>query len=267
MGGGGVTSALLVWAHAAGLERLPERSVMPPSRRLRALATHIVGGPPSGCIAGGSDREPLPKNTHGALEELFLEFRAAMFGERPTGREDLDAERDEDGRPTGGTVLAAPDFSEATMAAELAKVKGFQSQLAAFEPSAWPVEEQVDYHLVRAEMNGLEFQHRVLRPWALDPGHYNDVVGRLGVAEKKGQVELDHLPLSDEGVAEMAASLGLVRVVLEDGMRNLSADIAAVSADLGTLVRPPHPPHPSAAASAAGGWGLPPESLIDGGTG
>ena len=228
---------------------------MPPSRRLRALAAHIAGGPPSAAGCSAATAEGSEPNTHAALEELFVEFRAAMFGERPSGREDLDAERDEDGRPTGGTVLAAPDFSEATMAAEFAKVKGFQSQLAAFEPSAWPVEEQVDYHLVRAEMNGLEFQHRVLRPWALDPGHYNDVVGRLGVAEKKGQVDLDHLPLSDEGVAEMAASLGLVRVVLEDGVRNLSADIAAVSADLGTLVRPPHPIPTPLCCGAAGGSG------------
>ena len=35
---------------------------------------------------------------------------------------------------------------------------------------------------------------QVLKPWATDPGFYNDAIGRLGIAEKKGQIELD-LPL------------------------------------------------------------------------
>ena len=41
------------------------------------------------------------------------------------------------------------------------------------EPAAWPVAQQVDYRLVRAEMNGLDFDHRVLRPWARDPCFYS----------------------------------------------------------------------------------------------
>ena len=34
----------------------------------------------------------------------------------------------------------------------------------------WPIEQQVDHHIVRAEMNGLDFNIRVLKPWARDPG-------------------------------------------------------------------------------------------------
>jgi hypothetical protein len=30
----------------------------------------------------------------------------------------------------------------------------------------------VDLHIVRAEMNGLDFFHRVTRPWARDPVFY-----------------------------------------------------------------------------------------------
>ena len=36
----------------------------------------------------------------------------------------------------------------------------------------WPIPQQVDWHLVRAEMNGLDFDHRVLQPWANNPAFY-----------------------------------------------------------------------------------------------
>src|SRR5262249_25608276 len=40
------------------------------------------------------------------------------------------------------------------------------------DPARWPVPQRVDHHIVRAEMNGLDFDHRVLRPWANDPAFY-----------------------------------------------------------------------------------------------
>ena len=55
-----------------------------------------------------------------------------------------------------------PDYSAAVMAEKFAQLRQFQRRLAAIDSSGWPISEQVDYHLVRAEMNGMEFQHRVL---------------------------------------------------------------------------------------------------------
>ena len=51
-------------------------------------------------------------------------------------------------------------------------------RLAAIDPSGWPIPQQVDYHVVRAEMNGLDFDHRVLRPWANNPAFYVTVLPR-----------------------------------------------------------------------------------------
>ena len=42
-------------------------------------------------------------------------------------------------------------------------------------PSHWPIAQQVDYQLVRAEMNGLDFDLRVLKPWARDPAFYHSL--------------------------------------------------------------------------------------------
>jgi hypothetical protein len=70
------------------------------------------------------------------------------------------------------------------------------------------------WHLVRAEMNGLDFDHRVLRPWASNPAFYvtvfpsqSDQPAREG-HQAFGAVELwsYRYPLS----ADDAAALGVV---------------------------------------------------------
>jgi len=65
-----------------------------------------------------------------------------------------------------------PDYTAEAMAAQKARVKEFQDRLAAIDPNTWPVPKRVNYEIVRAEMNGLEFDHRVLRPWSRMPGFY-----------------------------------------------------------------------------------------------
>jgi hypothetical protein len=74
-----------------------------------------------------------------------------------------------------GLLEGAPDYTATTQAARLDSLAAFQRRLAALDPGAWPVEEQVDFHLVRAEMNGMEFHLRTLRPWARDPAFYASV--------------------------------------------------------------------------------------------
>ena len=69
----------------------------------------------------------------------------------------------------------APDYGTAAMAAQHEGLRALQARLRAIDPSGWPIAQQVDYHLVRAEMNGLDFNHRVLRPWARDPAFYLSV--------------------------------------------------------------------------------------------
>ena len=65
-----------------------------------------------------------------------------------------------------------PDYSLVAMATQHRDLAGYVNRLAAIDPSAWPVPQQVDYHVIRAEMNGLDFDHRVLRPWANNPAFY-----------------------------------------------------------------------------------------------
>ena len=93
----------------------------------------------------------LAADTHADLVALWKEWRAF---EKPALQ--------------GG----APDYSAAAMARKHEKLKTWQARLAAIDPGAWPIGQQVDHHLVRAEMNGLDFNLRVLRPWVRDPAFY-----------------------------------------------------------------------------------------------
>src|SRR5262245_41070415 len=69
-------------------------------------------------------------------------------------------------------VGLAHDYRAATMAAQSTGLAPYEARLKAIDPRNWPIPQQVDYHIVRAEMNGLDFDHRVLKPWASNPGFY-----------------------------------------------------------------------------------------------
>ena len=72
-------------------------------------------------------------------------------------------------------TTGAPDYTAAAVTARQAKLKIFQSRLAALDAKGWPVEQQVDHALVQALMNGMDFDLRVLRPWARDPAFYQSL--------------------------------------------------------------------------------------------
>ena len=69
-----------------------------------------------------------------------------------------------------------PDYSEGTMAhsARHAAVTMRARLERAGSRATGRSSRQIDWYLVRAEMNGLDFDHRVRRPWARDPGLLRD---------------------------------------------------------------------------------------------
>src|SRR5262245_11161546 len=69
-------------------------------------------------------------------------------------------------------VNGVPDYSAAAMAAKQRELPRYQARLSAIDPSGWPAAQQVDWHLVKAEMNGLDFDLRVRKPWATNPAFY-----------------------------------------------------------------------------------------------
>ena len=121
---------------------------------------------------------------------------------------------------------AAPDFSAAAMAEQYGQLRTYQQRLESIDPTDWAIAQQVDYHLVRAEMNGYEFQHRILSPWSRDPGFYNDVISTLA--------EVREPPLRDNEAANLQAKLRSVPGLVEQARANLN-DFSVIAADLATL--------------------------------
>ncbi|HKJ17629.1 MAG TPA: DUF885 family protein [Xanthomonadales bacterium] len=69
----------------------------------------------------------------------------------------------------------APDYTEATNQRRHQELEAYKERLKAIDHGSWPIPQQVDWHLVRAEMNGMDFNIRVLKPWARDPAFYVSV--------------------------------------------------------------------------------------------
>ena len=69
----------------------------------------------------------------------------------------------------------APDYTAQTTARRHHELKTYQDRLMSFDVNEWPVGQQVDWHLVRAEMNGMDFNIRVLKPWVRDTAYYTSV--------------------------------------------------------------------------------------------
>jgi hypothetical protein len=87
----------------------------------------------------------------------------------------------------------------------------------------------VDWHIVRAEMNGLDFDHRVLRPWANNPAFYvtvfpeqSDQPAREGHSAD-GAVEIwsYSFPLTLESAARIDAGIRAIPKLLEQAKANL----------------------------------------------
>ena len=77
------------------------------------------------------------------------------------------------------------DFTPAAVDRRRTELKTLRGRLDAMPHAKWAVSDQVDWYLLLAEMNQADFEMRVLRPWARDPGFYvSPIVARLGDIEK-----------------------------------------------------------------------------------
>jgi hypothetical protein len=117
---------------------------------------------------------------------------------------------------TGGV----PDYTAAAMLRQFEELENYQQRLTAIDPSAWPVAEQIDYLLVRAEMNGMEFFHRVVRPWARDPGFY--LMTQSGAGPTGFFLEVEELPIPDDDLESFRAQLQGVPGLYEQARVNLT---------------------------------------------
>jgi hypothetical protein len=129
-------------------------------------------------------------------------------------------------------VDGVPDYTAGAMAAQQAELPVYRRRLAGIDPSGWPVAQQVDYQVVRAELNGLDFDHRVLKPWANNPAFYVTVLAEESDQPARegpfaaGAVELwtYTFPLSPERAAQMDAGIRAIPRLLAQAKANLTGN-------------------------------------------
>ncbi|WP_206185886.1 DUF885 family protein [Sphingosinicella sp. BN140058] len=122
-----------------------------------------------------------------------------------------------------------PDYSAAAMARKAAALPGWKQRLASIRTAGWNAEQRNDYRLVEAEMNGLDFELRVLRPWARDPAFYVQVwASRTDVPLREGPAAQPEIalhayefPLSRADQATLTAQLRAIPALLAQARANL----------------------------------------------
>jgi uncharacterized protein (DUF885 family) len=166
-----------------------------------------------GAMSGGSVQAASEPDGYPALVKLFQQWREF---EHPVMKNNV------------------PDYSASAMAAKAAALPRWRKRLDAIDPKSWPIEQQNDYKLVKAEMNGLDFNLRVLRPWARDPAFYVNIFpSRSDIPWREGPVpypEIElynyHFPLDADAQKDLTTKLGMIPALLAEAKENLMASNA-----------------------------------------
>lgn len=72
-------------------------------------------------------------------------------------------------------LKGAPDYTTLSFNKRGPAFKRLQSRLNEIDTSSMTIEQKVDWMLAWAEMNGYDFNHRVLKPWNRDPAFYKTI--------------------------------------------------------------------------------------------
>ncbi len=161
------------------------------------IATLLLPGLPKAALCA----EPAGKGTHAELVALFKEFQAWQ---------------------ASGAAGVTTDYSPAAIEKRKAQLGAFQARLADMGVASWQKAEQVDYLIVRAELDKEHFIQQVTRPWARDPVFY--------VAELQ-EVPFAEVPASGENLKALQRRLRAIPGYLTQARSNLT-DVAADYADL-----------------------------------
>ena len=154
-----------------------------------------------------TQEEPLPKD-YQKLVELFNEWRE--FESPPL-------------------LNGAPDYTASRFKEDRKIFRSLQKRLNKINVDSWAIPQQIDWHVVRAEMNGYDFNYRVLRPWERDPAFYQTVwTYKSDVPAHEGPTNHAILelwtydfPLTQDEQRRLTKELRVVPPLLEQARENL----------------------------------------------
>ena len=178
------------------------------SRFALCIAAVVAISVPTASQARSAPAATATQGTHTQLVQLFTKWRAFNHPKIVKGR---------------------PDYGASAMKARAARLPEFRQRIAAIDRTGWTASQNGDYRLFEAEINGLDFFHRVLMPWARDPGFYQTIFAEMSdVPAHEGpsaepNIDLHNFtyPLSRADDAKLTELIGAVPAMLADARVNL----------------------------------------------
>ena len=146
-----------------------------------------------------------------SLEELFNEWRAFEIPPLRNG---------------------VPDYRQETFDRRAEDFQKLRNTLEALAIDQWPIEDQIDWHILWAEMNGYEFNTKVLKSWQRDPAFYKVIwTAKSDVPAHEGPtphfvIELWQydFPLNADQRAKFTKDIGLIPNFYEQAKENLTGN-------------------------------------------
>ncbi|SIN98053.1 protein of unknown function [Algoriphagus halophilus] len=126
----------------------------------------------------------------------------------------------------------APDYRKETFEKRQTEFKKIQTQFSQLDTSGWTIPEQVDYRIVKAELNGYDFNQRILKPWERDPAFYktiwterSDVPAHEGPTHH-GVLELwqYEFPLQGESLSKFIKEIKIIPALNQQAKQNLTGN-------------------------------------------
>ncbi|MBL7472933.1 hypothetical protein [Robertkochia sediminum] len=126
----------------------------------------------------------------------------------------------------------APDYTQATFEKRWPEFQKLRAQLKGINRENWTVPQQVDWHIVWAEMNGYEFNQHVLKPWERDPAFYKSIwMSRSDVPAHEGpthhavtEVWQYDFPLSEANREKFLNSISIIPALNTQAKTNLTGN-------------------------------------------
>jgi len=126
----------------------------------------------------------------------------------------------------------APDYTAETFQKRWPDFKKLQAKLMSMDTSGWAIDQQADWHIIWAEMNGFDFNYRILKPWERDPAYYKTLWSeRSDVPAHEGpthhmitDVWTYTFPLNTADKAKLLSELRVIAPLNEQAKINLTGN-------------------------------------------
>ncbi|MFZ6799731.1 hypothetical protein [Undibacterium sp. Di24W] len=153
----------------------------------------------------------VDQNAYASLVNLFKDWRSF---ERPAMKD------------------GAPDYTATRRSKDYKAFKKYRARLKSLDNSKWAIDQKIDFQIVQAEMNGYDFNQRILQPWVRDPAFYqsiyteaSDTPAREGPTNHATvEVWKYRFPLSAEDQLKLAKELAVIPPLLKQAKGNLTGN-------------------------------------------